>query len=172
VRDAEATFSEKVFLSRLARRLKTREDFGAYCKANLLPKGQLHELIATKVYPAFLRGDYDTAVFQAFREVEVAVRSAGHFRDEDVGTTLMRDAFRPVNTEKPAVTLGPLTDVTLPVAEQEGMAHLFAGAIAVYKNPQSHRNVPTRAIDAAEVIVFASHLLRMVDRLSAPSASI
>jgi uncharacterized protein (TIGR02391 family) len=146
VRDAETPFSEKVFLSRRARRLQTREDFGAYRKANLLPKGQLHKLIATRVYPAFLRGDYDTAVFQAFREVEVAVRNAGNFRDEDVGTTLMRDAFRPGNPEKPAVTPGPLTDITLPVAEQEGMAHLFAGAIAVYKNPQSHRNVPTRAI--------------------------
>ncbi len=27
-----------------------------------------------------------------------------------------------------AATPGPLTDITLPVAEQKGMAHLFAGA--------------------------------------------
>jgi len=46
------------------------------------------------------------------------------------------------------------------------MSSLFAGAIAMYKNPQSHRYVPTEPIDAAEVIVFASHLLRMVDRVS------
>jgi hypothetical protein len=51
------------------------------------------------------------------------------------------------------------------VAEQEGMATLFDGAISVYKNPQSHRNVPTDAVDAAEIIVFASHLLRIVDRM-------
>jgi len=46
------------------------------------------------------------------------------------------------------------------------MSSLFAGAIAMYKNPQSHRYVPTEPIDVAEVIVFASHLLRMVDRVS------
>jgi hypothetical protein len=45
------------------------------------------------------------------------------------------------------------------------MANLFAGAIGLYKNPQSHRHVPTHPEDAAEVIVFASQLLRIVDRL-------
>jgi hypothetical protein len=76
----------------------------------------------------------------------------------------MRDAFR-------SVPLGPLTDATVPVAEQEGLSNLFTGAIAVYKNPQSHRNVPTEAIDAAEVIIFASHLLRIVDRLNPPAGA-
>jgi uncharacterized protein (TIGR02391 family) len=155
-------------LSRRAKRLESREDFAAYRKANLFPKGQLHPLIATRVYPAFLRGEYDTAVFEAFREVEVSVRRAGRFQSDLVGKELMRQAFRPANPNNPDVPPGPLTDTTLPVAEQEGMASLFAGAIGLYKNPQSHRNVPTEAIDAAEVIVFASHLLRMVDRL-APS---
>jgi hypothetical protein len=57
-----------------------------------------------------------------------------------------------------------LQTAELGLAEQHAMAHLFTGAIGLYKNPQSHRNVPTEAIDAAEVIVFASHLLRIVDR--------
>lgn len=166
VREAETSFTEKSFLSRRARRLQKREDFAAYRKANLLPKGQLHELIATRVYPAFLRGEYDTAVFQAFREVEVAVRAAGKFAADLVGKELMRAAFRVADPNKvPPVTAGPLTDTTVPAAEQEGMSHLFSGAIALYKNPHSHRNVPTEAIDAAEIIVFASHLLRMIDRL-------
>lgn len=158
------------FLSRRAQRLASRKDFAEYRKANLLPKGQLHQLIAAKVYPAFLRGEYDTAVFQAFREIEVAVRRTGGFPDSSVGIQLMRDAFRP-DTKNSAAPPGPLTDMTLPVAEQEAMSNLFAGAIGLYKNPQSHRNVPTEAIDAAEVIVFASHLLRIVDRLSRPSGS-
>jgi uncharacterized protein (TIGR02391 family) len=156
------------FLSRRAQRMKSREDLAAYRKASLLPKGQLHPLIAIRVYPAFLRGEYDTAVFQAFREVEIAVRRAGKFPAELVGTALMRQAFRPVDSQKPTATPGPLTDTVLPIAEQEGMANLFSGAIGLYKNPQSHRNVPTEPTEAAELIVFASHLLRTVDRLSPP----
>jgi hypothetical protein len=38
----------------------------------------------------------------------------------------------------------------------------------MYKNPQSHRHVPTDGQDAAEVIVFASQLLRIVDKLKIP----
>jgi uncharacterized protein (TIGR02391 family) len=154
-----ATQSGWFFLSRRAQGLKSQADFNAYRKANLLPKGQLHPVVASKVYAAFLRGEYDTAVFQAFREIEVAVRRAGGFPDDLVGTKLMREAFR----SSPA---GPLTDTSLPLAEQEAMSNLFAGAIGLYKNPQSHRNVPTDAIDGAEVIIFASQLLRIIDRRS------
>ena len=171
VRDPEQS-ADWFFVSRRAKQLKSRADFTAYREASLLTKRRLHPLIATKVYPAFLRGEYDTAVFQAFREVEVAVRRAGNLPDDLVGRELMREAFRPANPNKASITPGPLTDTTLPAAEQEGMASLFVGAIGLYKNPQSHRNVPTDAVDAAEVIVFASHLLRMVDRLAPQSPEV
>jgi uncharacterized protein (TIGR02391 family) len=153
------------FVSRRGQRLNSREDFEAYRKATLLPKGQLHPLIASEVSPAFLRGKYDIAIFEAFREVEVTARSAGKFGPNDYGTDLMRDAFRPAERKGQAVPPGPLTDTQLPIAEQEAMANLFAGAIGLYKNPQSHRHVPTHPEDAAEVIVFASQLLRIIDRL-------
>ncbi|MCC6362204.1 MAG: hypothetical protein IT165_01695 [Bryobacterales bacterium] len=90
------------FISRRAKQLRSLDDFAAYRKAALLPKTQLHALIASKVYPAFLRGEYDTAVFQAFREVEVAVRDAGKFGPNDYGTDLMRAAFRPRGQKQPA----------------------------------------------------------------------
>lgn len=170
VREVGSGGTESCFLSRRAKQLETRADFDAYRKAALLPPGQLNALIAARVYPAFLRGEYDTAVFQAFREVEIGVRAAGGFPADLVGVDLMRQALRAVNRPNQTVQApGPLTDSNLPVAEQEAMAHLFAGAIGLYKNPQSHRYVPTSAGEAAEVILFASHLLRIVDRV-APSA--
>lgn len=154
--------AEAFFITRRGRRAASRAGLDACRKANLLPKAQLHPLIADKVYAAFLRGDYDTAVFQAFREVEVTVRQAGPFPADSLGVALMREAFRPGKENNPP---GRLTDTQLPSAEREAMANLFAGAIGLYKNPQSHRHVPTHAEEAAEVIVFASHLLRIVDRL-------
>lgn len=121
-----------VFITRRGQRIKNTTDLSAFRNANLLPKGVLHPVLAPKVWSAFLRGEYDTAVFQAFKEVEVAVRTAGGFAPTDIGVDLMRKAFNK--------DTGPLRDPSLPEAEREAQSHLFAGAIGLYKNPHSHRN--------------------------------
>jgi uncharacterized protein (TIGR02391 family) len=107
------------------------------------------------VWATFLRGDYDAAVFQAFKEVEVAVREAVSYPPEVVGTDLMRRAFD--------TKAGPLRDPESPTAEREALAHLFAGAIGSYKNPHSHRRVQIESEEAVEMIMLASHLLKIVD---------
>ena len=151
------TDGQWVKISRRGRKLRTRADVNAYREANRLPRQQLHPRIAQRARAAFLRGDYDTAVFQAFKEVEVRVREAGGYEDTKIGTDLMRRAFGKT---------GPLTDAEAPEAEREALANLFAGAIGSYKNPHSHRNVTIDAAEAAEIIVLASHLLGIVDERS------
>ena len=69
----------RYFVTRRGKRIQTPEALESYRKANLLPKAQLHPVIAQKVSPKFLQGDYDIAVFQAFKQVEVAVREAGGY---------------------------------------------------------------------------------------------
>ena len=149
---------EWVFVTRRGQAIKSAADLETYRKADMLPRRMLHPVIAQKVWATFLRGDYDTAVFQAFKEVEVKVRDAGGFDAGDIGVPLMRKAFDPAK--------GPLTDLTLPPGERESLAHLFAGAIGLYKNPHSHRNVVIDATEAVEMIMLASHLLKIVDSRS------
>ena len=143
------------FVTRRGKKINTLENFEAYRKTNLLPTQQLHSVIAQKVQSLFLRGDYDTAVFQAFKEVEIAVRKAGHYNDTDIGVALMRKAFN--------VDDGNLTAPNQQSAEKQARSDLFAGAIGSYKSPGSHRDVEITAEEAAEVIILASHLLRIVD---------
>lgn len=124
-------------------------------KADSLLKLELHPVIAQKVLPIFERGIYGPAVFEAFKNIEIAVREAGGYEENDRGTDLMRKAFH--------VDTGNLTDRNQHRAEKQAMSDLFAGAIGSYKNPGSHRDVEITAEEATEVIIVASHLLRIVD---------
>jgi len=150
------TFNEGwVFITRRGKQVLTREDFQSYYHGNILPKHLLHPVIAQKVWGPFIRGEYDTAVFQAFKEIEVRVRENGGFSQTDLGERLMRKAFD--------INEGPLTDLDLPESERIALQHLFAAAIGLYKNPHSHRNVPITPTEAVEMIMLASHLLNIAD---------
>lgn len=148
-----------VFVTRRGKRLAESQDTLSYKRSGLLPKEFLHPVIVQEVWSAFIRGDYDTAVFQAFKQVEVGVRAAGSYEASDIGVPLMRKAFHPDS--------GPLSDQAALPAERQALSDLFAGAIGSYKNPHSHRNVAVNDPDeGAEMIILASHLLKIVDARS------
>jgi uncharacterized protein (TIGR02391 family) len=148
--------NDTYLISRRGRQLKGRQDVEAYRKSSILPKESLHPVIADRVRPSFIRGEYETAVFQAFKEVEVAVRTAGGFQATDIGSDLIEKAFD--------YNSGPLTDMTLPEAERRAMLALFTGAVGLFKNPSSHRHITLNdPEEAAEMISLASLLIRTVD---------
>ena len=104
-----------------------------------------------------MRGEYDVAVFQAMKAVEVYVRDAGGFSADELGTDLMRKAFHEET--------GPLTEKSVAKSERQATSALFAGAIGSYKNPHSHRDVDlTDPDEAMEIVSLANPLLRIVDR--------
>lgn len=150
-------FQHKVrMLSRRAVQLAEEPDARRALSARRLPKDALHPTIREDVWSLFHRGKYDTAVFEAMKAVEVAVREAADLLAQDITTGLMRKAFAPDD--------GALTDMLVEKSEREARAHLFAGAIGSYKNPQSHRHVALDDPDeAAEIIMLANHLLRIVE---------
>jgi uncharacterized protein (TIGR02391 family) len=142
--------------SRRGRDVLDRGRFDDYQRAAAFPRTLLHPAIADRVWLSLARGELDAAVFFAFRQVEEAVRKAGGYSATDIGIHLMRRAFDTAN--------GPLTDQGQPQSEREALSHLFVGAIGSYKNPHSHRTVTIADHgEAQEMVMLASHLLRIVD---------
>ena len=111
--------------------------------------------MAEFVWLLFIRGKYETAVFEAYKEVEVSVRKASGLSGTEIGVKLMRKAFD--------IQHGFLTDKSSLEGERQALSDLFAGAIGSYKNPSSHRHVILQAEEAVEMIMLASHLLKIVD---------
>ena len=127
-------------------------------RSDFLSQHEIHPAISSKVWSFFSHRAYDTAVFEAFKQVEIAVRKAGGYAETDIGTKLMSKAFNVKN--------GDLVDENQGKAEREARFFLFVGAIGAYKNPGSHRDVEITAEEAIEMIALASLLLRIVDSRS------
>jgi len=127
-----------------------------------LPEALLHPDIVRECMINFRLGKFDTAVFEAFKTLEVAIRHAAGLPAADIGVHLARKAFKPID--------GVLSDLTTEPGEQQALADLMAGAIGSYKNPHSHRKQALAAHEAREMLILASHLLRIVHtRGRAPS---
>ena len=73
----------------------------------------------------------------------------------------MRKAFHPSD--------GRLTIQGDARGERQAVMDLFADAIGSYKNPSSHRHVAIDALEAVEMIMLATHLLRIVDSRNSPA---
>lgn len=128
-----------------------------------LPSVDIDELLTrddlrAKVHDDYLSGDYETAIFKAFKLLEETVRSKAKQSASILGADLMSRAFSP--------TRGSLKhpEAQTP-GELEGFHHLMRGAILWFKNPSSHRTVGyDDPEEVAQVLVFANLLLDLVDQ--------
>jgi uncharacterized protein (TIGR02391 family) len=146
-------------LSRRACRSEKERELVDYSAAQHLSRQSLHPRLNT-VWQSFVRREYDNTVFQAMKSVEVAVRDVAGLLFKDIGVALMRKAFH--------AETGPLSDFSTEPSERQARSDLFAGAIGCFKNPHSHRDVMLEEPrEAAEIVMFANHLLRIVDASAA-----
>ena len=143
------------FISRKGKEFKNEESWEILEAERFLPRKLLLDDFKKDIWPLFIHKQYDTAIFQAFKLLEVAVRENSKLPSKDLGVTLMRKAFKPSS--------GPLNNKTEENGEQEALMHLYAGAIGRYKNPQSHRVVgEDNPTSTAEKILLANHLIRLI----------
>lgn len=108
----------------------------------------------------FNAGEYETAVFKAFRYLEESVRAKAAQPPAAIGVNLMTAAFRPNG----GVLKHPGAQVD---SEAEALHHLMRGAIGWFKNPSSHRTVGYGDVrQAAQILAFANLLLELLDQSS------
>ncbi|WP_314645680.1 TIGR02391 family protein [uncultured Microbacterium sp.] len=132
-----------------------REGSGAHVEAAMRLHADLHPALS-EARLNFERGSYQTAVFEATRQVEVRVRDLSGLGADTYGVQLMHTAFNPDN--------GPLTTGEV-AAEKKAIASLFAGTIGAFKNASGHRVVHFEdPSEAADIIHLADLLLRIVER--------
>jgi uncharacterized protein (TIGR02391 family) len=146
-------YGQNHFVTREGQAVAQLDDLDAWRKAHLFPD-YFDAALQRYVKPLFSRGDYDTAVFRAFKEVETRVRKKAGLRSE-YGRQLMLKAF------------GETGHLMVNDAEgRKAAREMFAGAISFCKNPSSHHKIdfddPREVVD---MISFANQLLRIVDRL-------
>jgi uncharacterized protein (TIGR02391 family) len=145
------------FVTRLGQRVAAHPRARQWVAAERRLGVELHPRLEERARRQFVLGEFEAAALVAMREVEIAVRERAGLPDMVIGADLMNKAF---------AAAGPITDERSPKAEQEGMQALFRGAIAVFKNPASHRHVRyDDRTQAAEIVLFADLLLRLVDPL-------
>jgi uncharacterized protein (TIGR02391 family) len=141
--------------TRKGQELRGHADVRRMLAAQELPQHFVHTAFARDVLPLFLQGRYDLAVFESFHLLEIGIRDAAGLGAELIGTALASRAFHPQT--------GPLTDMNAEPGERQSLMNLMTGALGSYKNPQSHRHVGLEASEAREMVLLASHLLKIVD---------
>jgi uncharacterized protein (TIGR02391 family) len=104
-------------------------------------------------------GHYTDAVFNASKALVNFVKERSR-RDDLDGAHLMRTVF---SKSTPVLAFNDLKDQTN-LDHQEGMMHLFEGAVLALRNPRAHALLDDSPEDALEYIALLSILAKHLER--------
>lgn len=126
---------------------------------HLFDAKNFHHSIVEASRKQFLSYDFPGAVFNAYKKVLNAVKTKSGNTEED-GIALVTSVFSP----KHALLQTPLVSVTGDLSIQEGIMHLFMGAVLSMRNIFAHKDVYLTDTDATlEYLSFASFLCKILD---------
>jgi uncharacterized protein (TIGR02391 family) len=150
-------------LEGLIRRLEEkREDLGGDMTARVRASFEgldLHSRIASVCADLYRDGHYRNAVLDASVALVNLVREKSRRHDLD-GAPLMTTVF---SKNKPLLAFNDLSGQT-DADEQEGMMHLFVGAVLALRNPRAHALLDDAPELALEYIALISLLAKRVDQ--------
>lgn len=119
----------------------------------------LHPRMADVCADLYRDGHYRNAVLDASVALVNFVKERSRRHDLD-GANLMRTVFSKSN---PVLAFNDLNDPT-ELDYQEGMMHLFEGAVLALRNPRAHALLDDSPEDALEYIALLSLLAKHLDR--------
>jgi uncharacterized protein (TIGR02391 family) len=146
----------------IARLEEKRSDLGYDATARVKTAFEgldLHPRISAVCAELYRDGHYRNAVQDASIALINFVKEKSRRHDLD-GAGLMTTVFSKKN---PTLAFNDLKDQT-EEDEQEGMMHLFVGAVLALRNPRSHALMVDTAEQALEYIAFLSLLAKRVDQ--------
>ena len=119
----------------------------------------LHPRIAGACIDLYRDGHYSNAVLNASLALVNFVKEKSGRHDLD-GSSLMQQVF---SVNNPILAFNDLVDQT-DKDEQQGMMHLFTGAVLAFRNPRAHKLLEDSPENALEFIAFLSLLAKELDR--------
>jgi uncharacterized protein (TIGR02391 family) len=122
----------------------------------------IHPSIRLLAEPRFESKHFADGVEAAFKEVNDIIKKAYKLKtgQEEDGDALMRKAF---SVNNPVFKFSPNVSQS-DKSIQQGYMDMFAGAMKGIRNPKAHANLNVHPDEAWEMIVIASHFMRMWDK--------
>lgn len=146
---------EQFFPTKVGFRFPEREFRRVVEQYALMPESYVHPTIIKKCFALLGNHEYESAVLQAFKAIEVSVREKIGAPADCFGERLLKKAFNPDD--------GILTDHKIPKAERCAFLSYVTGAFSFYRNASSHRDIDLDFTSAFKKIVVASDLLTAVE---------
>ena len=146
---------EQFFPTKVGFRFLEREFRKVVEKYALMPESYIHPVIVKKCFSLLKSGEFDSAVMQAFKAIEIMTREKIGATPDVFGERLLKKAFNPDD--------GILTDRKLPKSEQNALLNYITGAFSFYRNSSSHRDVELDFVTTFDRIAVASDLLKIIE---------